>query len=61
MFGFIESLAKTALNVVVAPVAVAVDIVTLPASAMNGTPAFGATEKVIDNIKANAAAVLEPI
>lgn len=60
MFGFIESLAKTALNVAVAPVALAVDIVKLPAAALNGKPAFGATEKVMENIKENAANVLEP-
>lgn len=61
MFGLLEGLVKTALNVVVLPVAVAVDVVTLPASAMDPHKgAFDHTAKIVENIGDNMKSALEP-
>lgn len=59
IFRLLEGLTKTVLNVAVLPVAAAVDIVTLPATALDNKPAFGTTEKVVGNIADNLKKVLE--
>lgn len=61
MFGLLGSLAKAAVGVVVAPVALAVDIVTLPASAseLHRGP-FDRTAKVLDSIGENIKDAVEP-
>jgi len=50
MFGMLEKLTKATVAVALSPVALAVDIVTLPVSAENGEPhPFGRTEKLLDS------------
>ena len=55
MFGIFESLVKATVSVVTIPVAVVADVVTLPASAYNGSDAFertgGACGDLLDNLK----------
>lgn len=49
MFGLIENLAKAAVSVAVAPVALVVDVVKLPATAYDNKPAFGNTQRMLSN------------
>jgi hypothetical protein len=49
MFGILEKLTKATIAVALSPVALAVDIVTLPLSAENGDDAFGRTGKLLDS------------
>ena len=53
MFSFITSIAKAATAVVVAPVALVVDVVTLPSTALEGKPAFGRTGSMLDAVGSN--------
>ena len=47
MFGILGNLTKAAVAVALSPVALAVDVVTLPASADNGDSPFKRTEKLL--------------
>ena len=50
MFGLIENLTKATVSVVLTPVAIVADIVTLPASAERGDDhPFGMTEELLTN------------
>lgn len=46
----LTNLTKAAVGAVIAPIAVAQDILTLPASAYHDTPAWEATEKRLNQI-----------
>jgi len=61
MFGVLESLAKAAVATVATPVALVVDVVTLPDSAMdlNKGP-FDRTGKMLDAIGENLSNAVEP-
>lgn len=50
MFGLLTDLTRSALAVAVAPVALVADVVTLPATAYEGKPAFGTTESVLKQV-----------
>jgi hypothetical protein len=49
MFGMLTNLSKAIVSVAIAPVALVVDIVTLPASAENNSGPFDRTTKLLDN------------
>jgi hypothetical protein len=53
MFGLIESLAKAAVAVVVTPVALVADIVSLPASAESNEHPFKNTGKALSAVEKN--------
>jgi hypothetical protein len=53
MFGMLESLTKSIVATALTPVALAVDIVTLPMSATDGDKPFSNTESLIDSAKDN--------
>jgi hypothetical protein len=50
MFDILSNLTKAAVGAALTPVAVLADIVTLPASAYNGTETWEATEKRLNQI-----------
>jgi hypothetical protein len=51
MFGMLTNVAKAAVSVVAAPIALAVDVVTLPASSMDPhCGAFDRTAELLDNV-----------
>jgi hypothetical protein len=61
MFGMLTSLAKAAVGAVVAPVALAADVVTLPATAgdLHRGP-FDSTPKVLSNTMKNLQDAVDP-
>lgn len=48
MFNMLTNLTKAAVATALTPVAVAVDVVKLPSTALNNEPAFGATAKMLE-------------
>ncbi len=61
MFGMLTNLAKAAVGVVVAPVALVADVVTLPATAgdLHRGP-FDNTDKVLSNTMKNLQDAIDP-
>ena len=53
MFGILGNLTKAVVAVALTPVAVAVDIVTLPASAERDEHPFGRTAKLLNSVGEN--------
>lgn len=61
MFGMLEKLTKATVAFALSPVALAVDIVTLPASAYRGdSHPFGRTEKLLDSAGENIKKSISP-
>lgn len=61
MFELLKGLTKAAVGVAVAPIAIAVDIVTLPSCAVDYEKGpFDRTGKVMDSIGENISKALEP-
>lgn len=60
MFGLIESLTKATIATALLPVGVAVDIVSLPASAENGRPAFDVSGALLGALASNVSNAVEP-
>jgi len=60
MFDMITSIAKAAVGVVVAPVSLMVDVVTLPDSALDGKGPFDRTEKTLKSVVQNLDDAVSP-
>lgn len=60
MFGMLENLAKAAIATAAAPIAAAVDVVTLPASAHEGKDAFHRTEAMLGAVGRNITQAITP-
>ena len=60
MFSMFSNLAKAAVAVVVTPVALVVDVVSLPSTSESGKPAFGKTSAMLSAAGAAISEALEP-
>lgn len=60
MFGILSNLTKAVVGVVVAPVALAIDIVSLPKDACDNNDAFSRTESVLNSVGQNVKDAIDP-
>jgi hypothetical protein len=60
MFKLLGNLTKAAIGVAVAPVAIVVDVVKLPADAFDGKDAFNRTGNILGDVGKNVKEAIEP-